>query len=84
LAETPPVPVSQAEAEAVVGLCEAAAMSESPAAPVMTLVKKARRELRSNSPDEAGWWASVALASLGMTEEAGAEAAAGADDEVPE
>ena len=84
LAESLQQPVSQAEAEAAVGLCEAMAMSQSPAEPVMTLVKKARRDLKSDSPAEARWWASVALFSLGMTEGAVAEATKPALDEASE
>lgn len=70
-----PVPTStQADAEAAVTLAEAMAASESPAPPVMTLVKRARRELDAGQVSEASWWAGVALNALGVTDEAAAGA----------
>jgi hypothetical protein len=70
LADAPPTTATQAEAEAAVSLAEAMAASESPAPPVMTLVKRARRELDAGRPNEAYWWAGVALNALGIAEEA--------------
>jgi hypothetical protein len=79
LAQPPSVSATEAQAGAVVGLCEAMAMSEETSKPVTSLVKKARRELDAGRSGEAYWWASVALNALGMSDEAIAASAETAD-----
>lgn len=70
LAESPMKLSTESQAEEAVNLCEAMAMSETPAKPVTALIEKSRRELDANRPTEAYWWASVALSALGMTDSA--------------
>jgi hypothetical protein len=79
LAQPPSSTDTKTDAEAAVDICEAMAASEPPAKPVMTLIQKARQELDAGRVDEAGWWASVAMAALGLTHDTLA-----ATDETPE
>jgi hypothetical protein len=62
--------VSEQRASAEVDLAEAMAASQSPDGLVVTVIKRARRELEGGSPGAASWWATVALNALGMTDEA--------------
>ncbi|MFH1267482.1 MAG: hypothetical protein ABIK89_17300 [Planctomycetota bacterium] len=70
LAQSPRDSVADAEAGEAVELAEAMAASLSPSEAVTGLVERARRELAADRPAEAQWWASTALAAMGMTVEA--------------
>jgi hypothetical protein len=69
LAQAPLPDIPAAQAKAAVELCTAMAAAEPQAAPLQHLVDRARREATSGQPEEAYWWATVALAALGMSEE---------------
>jgi len=77
LAEAPSPSGSRADAEAAVALAEAMAASEHPGVAVMAIIQRARRQADASRYGEARWWARVALAALGMTDEPAAEAAGG-------
>ena len=84
LADQPPPPATKAEAEDMVDYCQAMAMTESPAQPVMELVKRAGREFEAERFAEARWWAAVALNALGMADDTITGDTATADEETSE
>ena len=84
LAQEPASSKTEGETAEVVEICESMAMSETPARPVMTLIQKARHELEAGRPDEAAWWASVAMDALGMTGDTLAATTETPEDESPE
>lgn len=84
LAQPPSASVAEPEAREAVELAEAMATSLSPSKTATTLVEKARRELDAGRPAEALWWASAALAAMGMTEDAIAQATETSPAETPE
>lgn len=83
LGRQPLADAPQPQAAAAVELCRAMAASQPPSSPVKTLIDKAARELDAGRPAEAYWWATAALSSLGMTDEAIAAATEGSQAEAP-
>jgi hypothetical protein len=69
LARSPAAEVSAAQSQAAVELCAKMAAAETLAAPLRQVVQRAGREMRAGRLAEAHWWATVALAGLGMSEE---------------
>ncbi len=68
--ESTPTETSTAKATAAVELCLAMAASAQQPKPVLTLIDRAEGHLDAGRPDEAYWWATVALNSLGMADDA--------------
>ena len=69
LAEAPAQDVSAAQAKAAVAFGTAMSAAEPQAPPLRHLVDRARRAEQNGQWEEAYWWATVALAALGMSEE---------------
>jgi hypothetical protein len=77
MADAPWADSSPAEAKAWVKFCQSVAQGQTRSAPVEFMVQRARRSRDAGDGAAARWWASLALQSLGISDEA---AAAGAQD----